>query len=145
MHAFRHGLLISLNVLVLLTAGCASDVKPTNVIVDDRENLKTKPNQVRNVDPSAKVVSLVDQIQIQDIRTSTLNGRMQITIVLKNNRGRRDVINMRMRWLDSAGVLAAQYDPWQTIALEGFEEKAITLNSPTPRAEDFRIEMQTNE
>lgn len=128
----------------LLTA-CGSDPKPTSQILETRENLKTDKGDVRVVDPNAKVASTVNKIEVVDIRTTTVNERMQITVTLKNNRGRRDVINVRMRWLDSGGLLAAQYDPWQTVALEGMEEKAITLNAPTPRAEDFRIEMQAND
>lgn len=131
---------------VLLANGCASnEAKPTNVILESRENLKTEKDQVRLVDPQAKVAGTVNQIQVKDIRTTTVNDKMQITAVLKNNRGRRDVINLRMRWLDSAGMLAAQYDPWETIAIEGMEEKMVTLNAPTPRVQDFRIEMQAND
>lgn len=138
--------LASLAVLVLLLSGCASnDSKPTSYIEEKRENLKTQAQQVRVVDPDAKVASTVNDIEVVDIRTTTVDERMRITVVLKNNRGRRDVFNVRMRWLDSAGMLAAQYDPWETIALEGQEEKAITLNAPSERIEDFRLEMQSND
>lgn len=132
--------------LSLVTAGCASnEAKPSSQILETRENLKTEKDQVRVVDPQAKVASRVNKIEVVDIRTTTVDDRMRITVLLKNNRGRRDVINVRMRWLDSAGLVAAQYDAWETIALEGMEEKAVTLNAPTARAEDFRIEMQAND
>ena len=132
--------------LPLFISACASnDAKSTHQILETRENLKTEKDQVRVVDPQAKVASSVNKIEVRDIRTTTVGERMQITLLLKNNRGRRDVINVRMRWLDSAGLMAAQYDPWETVALEGMEEKTVTLNAPTPRAEDFRIEMQAND
>ena len=146
MHSIRNALFLVSYLLIFTVIGCSSpDVKPTNVVIDSRENLKTDPGQARQVDPAAKVVSSANKIKVLDIRTTTVNGRMQITVLLKNDRGLRDVINVRMRWLDGAGIMAAQYDPWETVALEGFEEKTITLNSPTPRAEDFRLEMQSND
>lgn len=135
--------------LVLALGGisaCATNQsEPTSRIETQRESLKTDKDEVRVVSVDAKVASTVNDIEVLDIRTTTVNDRMQITVLLKNNRGRRDVFSVRMRWLDSAGLMAAQYDPWQTFALEGQEEMTITLNAPTPRAQDFRLEMQAND
>jgi uncharacterized protein YcfL len=41
-------------------------------------------------------------------------------------------------------LAAAQYDPWETIAIEGQEQKMVNLMAPTPKAVDFRIELQSN-
>lgn len=131
--------------LALGLAGCRSGPEPTSRIVTEREDLRTQPGQGRQVEPTAKVVGTVNRIRVTDIRTTTVDGRMQISVTLRNERGRRDVFGVRMRWLDSLGVAAAQYDPWETVALEGGAERVLTLNAPTPRATDFRIELQTND
>ena len=133
-------------VFMLGLSGCGQPgPKPTSEIVTHREDLRTEPGQASKVDPATKVLGAANKIKVTDIRTTTVGAAMQITVTFKNERGRRDVFNVRMRWLDSAGVMAAQYDPWETVALEGLADKSVTLNAPTPRATDFRIELQGND
>jgi uncharacterized protein YcfL len=139
--------LLATGIALSMLAGCATNKekeKPTSVVITKQENLKTEANVARQVDPASKLAGTVNKIKVVDIRTTTVNERMYITIELKNDRGLRDVINYRLRWLDANGLMAAQYDPWQTIALEGFEQKTIALTAPTPKATDFRIEIQSN-
>ena len=70
---------------------------------------------------------------------------MLVDFVMKNDRGRRDVVNYRFRWLDANGIAVTQYDPWETIALEGQEESVLSVSSPVESAVDFRIELKSNQ
>lgn len=131
---------------VLVFAACAGkEPPPTSHIIDHQENLKTEPNQARLVEPATKVVGKANNVAVQEIRTQTLNGRMIIDYVLFNDRGRRDVINYRVRWLDPNGMTINRYDPWETVALEGHEQSVLSVTAPTIAATDFRIELKPNQ
>lgn len=129
----------------LALAACSGPKeKPTAVVIEKQENLKTKPEQAKQVDPARKVLGQFNAIEVLDIRTATVNDRMDISFEIKNKRGMRDVVQYRLRWLDANGLAVAQYDPWETIAIEGHEQKMVNLMAPTPKAVDFRIELQSN-
>ena len=131
---------------VLVLAGCAGkEPPPTSRIIDHQENLKTEPSQARLVEPTTKVVGKANDVTVREIRTQTINGRMIVDYVLYNDRGRRDVINYRVRWLDPNGMTISQYDPWETVALEGHEQSVLSVTAPTMAATDFRIELKPNQ
>jgi len=69
---------------------------------------------------------------------------MRVDFKIFNDRGRRNVINYRMRWLDKDGLLAAPYESWSTIALEGQQEMVVTAVCPTDKAVDYILEVRTN-
>lgn len=137
-------LLLSIFFLSLIF-GCVSSPPPTNKIIAKQENLKTEQSQARSVIPETKVVGKVNNVIVKEIRTTTLGNRMLVDFVMKNDRGRRDVVNYRFRWLDANGIAVTQYDPWETIALEGQEESVLSVSSPVESAVDFRIELKSNQ
>jgi uncharacterized protein YcfL len=129
-----------------LFAACAGkEPPPTSRIIEHQENLKTEPNKARLVEPATKVVGNANDVTVREIRTQTVNGRMLVDYVLFNDRGRRDVVNYRVRWLDPNGMTISQYDPWQSVALEGHEQSVLSVTAPTAVATDFRIELKTNQ
>lgn len=134
-------------ITLLVLTGCAGSASPppTSRIIDHQENLKTEPNKARLVEPTAKVVGNANNIVVKEIRTHTINGRMTVDCVLYNDRGRRDVISYRMRWLDPNGLATGQYDPWETVALEGHEQSVLSVTAPTASATDFRFEIKLNQ
>jgi uncharacterized protein YcfL len=94
--------------------------------------------------PSEKVISTADSIVVKGIRTKYSHGHLRVDFKLLNNRGRRNVINYRIQWLDNEGMLATRYDEWRTIAFEGQQELIITGRSPSLRSVDYRLELQAN-
>jgi len=131
-------------ICLTLTACAGKELPPTSKIIEHQENLRTELNQARLVDPSSKVVGIVNKIEVKEIRTRTLNNRMIVDFSLYNDRGLRDVINYRVRWLDPNGMMVTQYDPWETVALEGHEQSVLSVTAPTPTSSDFRIEIKSN-
>jgi uncharacterized protein YcfL len=145
MNTNRHLLKTAAAVLLFL-AGCAGkEPPPTSQIIEHQENLKTEPNRARIVEPGAKVVGKANDIKVSEIRTQTINGRITVDFLLTNDRGRRDVINYRVRWLDQNGLTVSQYDPWETVALEGHEQSVLSVTAPVATATDFRLELKTNQ
>lgn len=93
---------------------------------------------------SGKFQSTADSIQVTGIRSKFVKGHMKVDFKVLNDRGRRNVFNYRVQWLDKEGMLASHNDVWLTMALEGQQEMIITVKSPNKRAVDYRLELQTN-
>jgi uncharacterized protein YcfL len=95
--------------------------------------------------PADKVQSTADSIVVKGIRTRYFDGYLAADFKLQNNRGRRNVINYRVQWLDRHGMLASPYENWLTTAFEGQQEAIVTVISPSRHAVDYRLELQTNQ
>ena len=94
--------------------------------------------------PASKLSSTADSIVVRGARTAFTRGIMRVDFKIFNDRGRRNVINYRMRWLDKDGLMAAPYEAWATIALEGQQETIVTAVCPTDKAVDYILEIRTN-
>lgn len=94
--------------------------------------------------PAEKVLSTADSIVVKGVRTKFVKGILKCDFKMLNNRGRRNVINYRVQWLDKDGMMAGEYGPWITAAFEGQQEMVVTVMSPTNSAVDYRLELQPN-
>lgn len=131
---------------ICVLAGCAGTApRPISHVIDHQENLKTEPTHSRLVEPATKVVGNANDVKVREIRTQTINGHMIVDYILYNDRGRRDVINYRVRWLDPNGMMVSQYDPWETVSLEGHEQSVLSITAPTLTATNFIIELKPNQ
>jgi len=91
-----------------------------------------------------KVLNTADSMVVRGVRTKFVQGKLRADFKLYNNRGRRNVVNYRVQWLDKEGMLASPYGPWVTVALEGQQEMIVTQTSPNHAAVDYRLELQAN-
>lgn len=135
------GLLTSAIVLV----GCSqhkSIVDVETTVIPANTSLKTKPEEVRVIQPKNYVLGTANAVEVKEIRTITLGDSLEVQFNLFNNRGRRDIVYYRMRWLDKAGVMIGQYAPWESETLEGFQSSVLTFKAPTPQINDFRLEIR---
>ena len=94
--------------------------------------------------PASKLSSTADSIVVRGARTALTKGVMRVDFKIFNERGRRNVINYRMRWLDKDGLMAAPYETWSTIALEGQQEIVVTAVCPNDKAADYILEIRAN-
>lgn len=109
----------------------------------------TAPDRISTLEdffapPSDKVFSTADNIVVRGIRSNYIKDHLRVDFKLYNNRGRRNVINYRVQWLDKDGMVTGPYGPWNTTALEGQQEAIVTAVSQSPRAVDYKLELQTN-
>ena len=91
-----------------------------------------QPEQVMTLEEffapaSGKVTSTADNIVVRGVRTKFVKGHMKADFKLYNDRGRRNVVNYRVQWLDKEGMMASPYDAWLTTALEGQQELILSL------------------
>ena len=94
--------------------------------------------------PTEKVISTADSIVVKGVRTKFIHAHLKADFKILNNRGRRNVVNYRIQWLDKDGMMSAPYTEWKTIAFEGQQELIVTAKSPNTRAVDYRLELQSN-
>lgn len=127
----------------LALAACQSRPAPEVVIQEPQVDLHTQPGQVAVIQPESRVVGSANAIRVIGLKTITDTDRLLVEATLKNERGRRDLVYYRLRWLDNAGVMLGQYEPWATEALEGFQQAVITVPAPYPNAADFRLEIRS--
>lgn len=139
--AFRGALLAS-----LFLAGCqASRPAPEFTVQEPAVDLRTQPGQVAVIRPETRVVGTANAVRVISLKTIAEANRLLVEAVLANERGRRDIVYYRVRWLDNAGVMLGQYEPWATASLEGFQQETLTLVSPFPQATDFRLEIRSKD
>ena len=135
---------IPLTVFSLLMIACSSTPKTTQLI-EPEKSLKTEPTQaLQIVNPASKVVGTANNIQVQDIRTSSVNNQLFVQVEVKNARGRRDVFDYRIRWLDANGLQVIPYAAWDAVSLEGQELSVVNFTSPRVDATDFRFEIKAH-
>jgi uncharacterized protein YcfL len=119
--------------------------QPVIVASPPTPDLRSVPNITRDILPSSHVVGTAGEMRVDRLQAITVNGQLTVEASLSNLRGRRDILYYRMRWLDDTGVMLGQYAPWSTEALDGFQSEVITMPSPYPQAQDFRLEIRGHE
>lgn len=138
-------LAVALAASFLLVSACQSKPVPEFVVEAPKVDLHTGQGQVAVIRPETRVVGSANAIQVTGLKTITETGKLLLEVALKNDRGRRDIVYYRVRWLDGVGVMLGQYEPWATESLEGFQQAVLTLQSPYPDAADFRFEIKTRD
>ncbi len=121
----------------------------TQVACQTPAPIQTQPEQVMTLEEffapaSGKVQSTADSIVVTGVRTKFVKDHLKADFKLLNSRGRRNVVNYRVQWLDRDGMMASPYANWSTISLEGQQETIITVMSPDKHAVDYRLELQNN-
>ncbi len=130
---------------VLALSGCQSRPEPEVVIQTPKVNLHTQAGQVAIIKPESRVVGSANAVKVIGLKTITDVDKLLVEASLLNDRGRRDIVYYRLRWLDSVGVMLGQYEPWSTESIDGFQQTVITVTSPYPNATDFRFEIRSKE
>lgn len=129
-------------VCALLLAGCAHKPRPDHHVVTQTVNLKTEPAQTRVIDPKSRVIGEAHSFRVTQMRSTTIDNLLRVQVEVLNDRGRRDVLYYRVRWLDQTGVMQGQYEPWQTESFEGGQSSLISFEAPADKAADFRFEIK---
>lgn len=138
-------LVLALAASFLSISACQSRPAPEFVVEEPKVDLRTEQGQVAVIRPETRVVGSANAVQVTGLKTITETGKLLLEVAIKNDRGRRDIVYYRVRWLDGVGVMLGQYEPWATESLEGFQQTVLTLQSPYPNAADFRFEIKTRD
>ncbi len=126
-----------LSLLLLLTcAGCSTvnTVEPADPVM--------QPDYV-TVKQEITDSGLDDIVSVQKVVRSTVSGDLlKIQVELKNKTDSYHRFNYRFSWFDKDGMVVTQgASPWRTSQVEGQETVYISAVSPSPNAQDFRLEL----
>lgn len=138
---YRRGF-VAVVAVMLVIVGCGPKKPPETRVVDEVVSLKTEVRQAREIEPSSRVLGSANALEVKAIRTTTTADALNVQVEVLNNRGRRDILYYRLRWLDETGMQVGQYDTWLTESFEGFQKSVLSFRAPDPRVTDFRFEIK---
>ena len=128
---------------VFFLTACQSRPPAATVVESKPVSLKTEPGEARViVNPATYVVGADNSFEVKNIRTTTSSDQLNVQVEILNNRGRRDVLSYRIRWLNEQGMQVGQYDAWANEGFEGFQKSLLTFSAPRNVASDFRFEIK---
>jgi len=86
---------------------------------------------------------LDDIVSVQHVVRSTVSDDLlKIQVELKNKTDTYHRFNYRFIWFDKDGMVVTQgQSPWRTSQVEGQQTVYISAVSPSPNAQDFRLEL----
>ena len=138
---YRYSSLVGLATVLLLSA-CSQTPPADNNIVTEYVNLKTEPQQARDIDPTSRVIGESHAFHVTKMRSTTNNNVLKVQVDVLNDRGRGDILYYRMRWMDLTGMMQGQYAPWETERFEGGQSSVLSFQAPADQVTDFRLEFK---
>ena len=97
------------------------------------------------------IMSKVEQLgemlflKVDELRVVKRNGLLHVQATFVNTDNENRQLYYRVKWFDADGLSAWDDEPWKTITLYGAQRQNLLFVAPTPKATDFKIEVQTPE
>lgn len=94
---------------------------------------------------TAKVETLgeLKNIAVTGLKVRQQAGLLNVQAELGNSSVNSQDLFYRFKWMDAAGFSVWGEEAWKPQILYGRQKKLINAVAPTPKATDFRIELQT--
>jgi uncharacterized protein YcfL len=83
----------------------------------------------------------IKRLKVIEMRAVQRDGLLQVQATLLNGRLNQDIV-YRTKWLDKDGFSVWDDEAWKPLALYARQKQNLLLVAPTPKATDFRIELQ---
>jgi len=83
----------------------------------------------------------IKRLRVIDLRTAQRDGLLQVQAILENGRKHQDIV-YRAKWLDKDGFSVWSEEAWKPLSLYARQKQNLLFVAPTPKATDFRIELQ---
>ncbi len=90
-----------------------------------------------------EVLGSIDSLKVTDLRAVKRDNLLRIQMELTNFSSSSQQINYRFKWLDSNGFMVWDDEPWKPVTIYGNQKQMINVSSPTFKATDFRIMLQS--
>ena len=84
-----------------------------------------------------------DSLQITDMRVAKENSLMRIQAEVTNSAASNQQLYYRFKWLDRDGFTVWDEEPWKPVTIYAQQKQTIQVVSPTFKAQDFRLELQS--
>lgn len=82
-------------------------------------------------------------LKVTDLRAVKRDGLLRIQVTISNTDNSNQQLYYRFRWLDDDGFTVWDEEAWKPETLYGLQKKVIQAVSPTFKATDFRLELQS--
>lgn len=129
-------------VMVLSTTHAADstdDKDPIgNEASDDMEESDDSKNSIHS---KVERLGKIKRLKVIEMRATQRNGLLQVQATILNGRIHQDIV-YRTKWLDKDGFSVWDDEAWKPLALYARQKQNLLLVAPTPKAVDFRIELQ---
>lgn len=101
------------------------------------------PNQAFAQTISSKVEEqgIAQYIKIEGLVARQRNGLLRIQATLVNTDNEPRQMYWRVKWLDEDGFQVWDDEAWKPLLIHGSSKKVLDSMAPTPKAVDFRIQM----
>lgn len=90
-----------------------------------------------------EVLGFVDSLKVTDLRAVKRDNLLRIQMEITNFSSSSQQINYRFKWLDANGFMVWDDEPWKPVTIYGNQKQMINVSSPTFKATDFRIMLQS--
>lgn len=86
------------------------------------------------------ILSHLDVTQMKAVRRDNL---LRVQVEITNTSHKNQQLFYRFKWLDEDGFMAWDEGPWKPLSFNGLERKVFDGLSPTFKASDFRLQLQS--
>jgi uncharacterized protein YcfL len=95
------------------------------------------------IDSKLEKLGKIESLDIKELKVVNRDGLLHVQATLVNDETENQRLYYRTRWLDQDGFTVWDDEPWKTVVFYGKQKQQLHLVAPTPKAKDFRIELQT--
>ena len=125
------------------SAPSAVAVAPTQVAMAAPPPPPPPVNSGGSILSKLEVLGSVDPLKVTDLRAVKRDNLLRIQMEITNFSSSSQQINYRFKWLDANGFMVWDDEPWKPVTVYGNQKQMINVSSPTFKATDFRIMLQS--
>lgn len=90
-----------------------------------------------------ELLGWIDDLRVTDLRAAKKDNLWRIQVEITNFSSYSQQINYRFKWLDANGFMVWDDEPWKPLTIYGSQKQMLNVSSPTFKATDFRIMLQS--
>jgi uncharacterized protein YcfL len=105
----------------------------TNALADNAPSIASKLEEQGRI----------DNLKVTDLRASKHNNLLKIQAEVTNTSASNQQLYYRFKWLDNDGFVVWDEEPWKPVMIYGRQKQIISVGSPTFKATDFRLILQS--
>lgn len=85
----------------------------------------------------------MDYLKVTDLRAARRDNLLRIQAEITNTSSGNQQLYYRFKWLDRDGFTVWDEEPWKPVIIYGAQKQVISVVSPTFKATDFRLILQS--
>ena len=85
----------------------------------------------------------VDNLRVTGLRATKHDDLLRIQAEITNLSSSNQQLYYRFKWLDNDGFVVWEDEPWKPMTFYGNQKQIISVGSPTFKATDFRLILQS--